>query len=167
MKIFPAIILFGLYIFFIGITSAADFNLVTDTTLPLFIKADYIKYTESDEQVYARGKVRLTYGQDTLRADEIWFTFPTRLIHAKGTVKLTRSGFANNTVTRLDCDEVTYELDSYRGIASNTHTTIPPWFVQAPEIEQLNRFEQYLRQPSFTTCEIGRASCRERVYVTV
>ncbi|MDI6784728.1 MAG: hypothetical protein QME64_11630, partial [bacterium] len=45
------------------------------------------------------------------------------------------------------------ELDTYRGIATNIYTIIPPWFIHSPEIEQLNQYEQYVRQPSFTTCD--------------
>lgn len=124
-----------------------------DTTTPLTIKADYATYTDEDKTAYARGKVRVTYGADTLYADEIWFTMSTRYLHAKGHVKLTRGMYGKSTVTRLDCDELKYEIDTYRGIATNIYSTIPPWFIHAPEFEQLNRFEQHAREPSFTTCD--------------
>ncbi|MCX7918599.1 MAG: hypothetical protein N3A72_03105 [bacterium] len=124
-----------------------------DTAIPIVIKAEYVKYTEDNETVYARGKVRVTYSSDTLRADELWFSFPTKLLHAKGNVKLIRGTYGKITAIRLECEELTYELDSYRGIAKKTYTNLPPWFIYSPEIEQLNRFEQHVREASFTTCD--------------
>lgn len=143
---------------FIKITPATELTNSLDTTIPITIKAQYATYLDENKTAYARGKVRvtfatLTYGMNTLYADEIWYTEPTRFLHAKGNVKLTQGTYGKTTVSQLHCDELKYEIDTFRGIATNIHSTTPPWFIYAPEFEQLNRYEQHAQHPTFTTCD--------------
>lgn len=155
---------FLIFIFFINLLFLDNIELtlaipqmsVEEIKGPVSFKAEYLSYEEETQTIYALNSARVVYQDIKLTADSVAFVIPTKTVYAYGNVNLRFRPAPNKPLQKLECAELEYQLDTYRGKAVNPQTELPPWFIHAEKIDQLSKFEQRLTDSSFTTCDLEK-----------
>lgn len=114
---------------------------------PLTIEAARIEYLELEERVEASGNVRVTYGEDRLRADRITADLRTDEVLAEGDVSFTRG------VEEVRTARLRYRWETRQAQAEDATTVYRGVIVRARELEyRPGRAEAIASR--FTTCDL-------------
>ncbi len=128
-----------------------------DQRYPLYIQhADYgIQFDiDSAVMVYGKGNVVMTYGDATLYSDEVWYTASDSTFHAKGHVVYYYRPSLKEPYRVMKCEEMIYNRGNDRGAVYQSRTFVPPLFIRAPTVQQVNPKKQIIFDGSFTTCNL-------------
>ncbi len=112
----------------------------------VLIHADELIYHEAEQQILARGSVKVWYNQLTLTADAAQADLTTQVINARGHVTLDDAG------QRLECTSLKYNLKTGSAEALGITFATDPWYYQGRSIEKFGDKEVVISEPSFTTC---------------
>ncbi len=126
-----------------------------DKRYPLHIQhADNMVYREAEGYVHGTGHVLMTYGEDTLLADEIHYSPKEKLFQAKGNVVYYFQPAPGEPFKVMRCDAVEYEFNTEKGMIHHARTFLSPVYVDAPLAEQINAKEQVVKEGTYTTCNL-------------
>ncbi len=128
-----------------------------DKRYPLHIQhADNMVYREAEGYVHGTGHVLMTYGEDTLLADEIHYSPKEKLFQAKGNVVYYFQPAPGEPFKVMRCDAVEYEFNTEKGMIHHARTFLSPVYVDAPLAEQINAKEQVVKEGTYTTCNLEK-----------
>ena len=121
------------------------FPLFADS-LPFNIEGESVSFHEN--QIVAKGKVKITYQDIFIEADEVFFTISEKKVSAKGNV------FFKKGDNSLECEELFYNIEEKTGYVIGIKKGVsPPWFWKGERIEKLTAEKIILKKGEFTTCD--------------
>ncbi len=120
---------------------------------PLHIlHSDLFSYEDQSGIVHGHGNVVLSYGNDTLEADEVFYNSKLKTFRAEGNLVYTFVPEAGGTTYKMKAYAVEYNLDSEEGVIYGARTYIDPLYIRATVARQLSRDMQVVKEGTFTTC---------------
>ena len=141
-KVYTAIFLMAFFIFRPGINIYGEENNV------LHFRADYVEYDEESKNIYARGNVKINYGDVQLNCNEAAFNTENRKIQAKGEVIL-KDERGTYSGERMD-----YDLKTKEGLIEKARFSSPPWFCGGPKIQKEGPEKIIIHRGFFSTCDL-------------
>ncbi|NOZ64535.1 MAG: LPS-assembly protein LptD [Caldiserica bacterium] len=133
---------FFVVLFFLFLSLSALFS----SPLPFNIEGDSVSIHK--DRVVAKGKVKITFKDIVIQADEISFDIPRKNIQAKGNVFFKRGSDS------FKAEEVVYNIKEKSGYVKGIKEGVsPPWFWKGEKIEKFTADEIILQKGEFTTCD--------------
>jgi lipopolysaccharide assembly outer membrane protein LptD (OstA) len=124
---------------------------------PLHIQhADNMIYREHEGYVHGDGNVVMTYGEDTLIADEVNYSTVDKIFKAKGHVVYHFQPKPGEPFKTMRCDAVEYEMNTEKGFVHKAKSFLAPVYVDAPLVEQIDSKKQIVREGEYTTCNLEK-----------
>lgn len=117
-----------------------------DTSSPIVITGDDLKYDNETSEVFGRGNIALRQGSMIIFSDYVYINYKNGDVSAEGNV------MAIDDDSRIYSDKFYYNIKTQGAYTKAAHIIIPPWiFISEKLKKEKKRIE--LENPVFTTCD--------------
>jgi LPS-assembly protein len=116
---------------------------------PVAIESETMEYNNVSDVYHFQGKVIITYGEGTLKADDVQLDNKNSIATAQGNAFLSMG--ADNMVG----DKIVFNIESKNGIAYNSRAFLAKnhFYIKGDKIEKTGENTYYIEKPSATTCD--------------
>lgn len=124
-------------------SKAGDFD---DTSSPVIITGDDLKYSNETSEVFGRGNIALRQGNMTIFSDNIYINYKNGDVSADGNV------MAIDGNSRIYSDKFYYNIKTMGAYTRKAHIIIPPWIFICEKLKK-EKEKIEMEEPVFTTCD--------------
>ena len=116
---------------------------------PVFIESERMEYNKVSDVYHFQGNVIITYGDGTLKADDVELDNKNNIATAQG------HAFLSMGVDNMTGDKIVFNTESQTGIAYNSRAFLAKnhFYIKGDKIEKTGENTYYIEKPSATTCD--------------
>ena len=116
---------------------------------PVFIESEKMEYNNVSDVYHFQGNVVITYGDGTLKADDVELDNKNNIATAQG------HAFLSMGVDNMTGDKIVFNIESNTGTAYNSRAFLAKnhFYIKGDKIEKTGENTYYIEKPSATTCD--------------
>jgi LPS-assembly protein len=116
---------------------------------PVFIESERMEYNKVSDVYHFKGNVIITYGDGTLKADDVELDNKNNIATAQG------NAFLSMGADNMTGDKIVFNVESQTGTAYNSRAFLAKnhFYIKGDKIEKTGENTYYIEKPSATTCD--------------